>query len=552
MMLVMLIVASTCCAPFTYGQIMDFGNVLGVAQGKSPWSSENDYYYDTLNPEHAQPVITSPAQQFLINEGDNVVFPCVVTNLGEYNLIWRHGDKLLWILLEKNGERLEQEMTMGDSRLSLEGTALSLRDVQGEDAGSYTCEISSKPPRTLNHTLDVRVPPAVFPANNRSVVTVKMGSSVTIACLPYGKPRPSITWSLKGRKLTRAPSGNRLVVTNAQPEDNGMYTCTADNGAPTTAKAVITLQVMFPPKVRVEEEEVITGVSYSATLACFVEAEPMAKVNWYRKGDIPVDPLRLVKKMDVRRRYSLQFDMVTLEDFGVYTCNATNYMGNSSAVIHLTGRPKPVRYFSSPQGDENTTYTLVWDVESYAPVLTYTISYGNESDPEDQWVNLMVPGTSSSSSLHSSSHTFDNLQPGATYNVQVTATNEFGESDVNETFAFSTLREAGNISPEGDKPTGDQHPHPPSHQSQDVVSETDEEEEPSQVTPIKDAATVGTTDGEGAKPTLQEPQVIHDGVATAESSASAQDSAAPTLTPAERRTQMGAFLTAIILSCFFS
>ena len=45
----------------------------------------------------------------------------------------------------------------------------------------------------------------------------------------------------------------------------------------------------------------------------------------------------------IPHRYSLQFDMVTLEDFGVYTCNATNYMGNSSAVIHLTGRPKPVR-----------------------------------------------------------------------------------------------------------------------------------------------------------------------------------------------------------------
>ncbi|XP_063880283.1 protein amalgam-like isoform X2 [Scylla paramamosain] len=503
-------------------------------------------------PPHAQPVITSHAQQLMIDEGDQVELPCVVTNLGEYNLIWRHGNEILWILLEKHGERLEQEMTTRDSRLSLEGTALNLRDAQAGDAGTYTCEVSTKPPRTLNHTLDVRVPPTVFPAHNRSVVTVKMGSSVTIACHPYGNPRPSITWNLKGRKLTRVPSGNRLVVTNAQPEDNGMYTCTADNGAPTTAKAVITLQVMFPPRVRAEEEEVITGISYGATLACFVEAEPMARVNWYRKGDIPVDPLRLPKKVDARRRYSLQFDMVTLEDFGVYTCNATNYMGNSSAVIHLTGRPKPVRYFSSPQGEENTTYTLVWDVESYAPVLTYTISYGNESDPEDQWVNLMVPGTSSSSSLHSSSHTFDNLQPGATYHVQVTATNEFGESDVNETFAFSTLQEAGNISPEGDKPTGDQHPHPPSHQSQDVVSETDEEEESSQVTPIKDAAPFGTTDGEGAKPTLQEPQVIHDGVATAESSASAQDSAAPTLTPAERRTQMGAFLTAIILSCFFS
>lgn len=523
-MLVVLIVASTCC-----------GNVLGVAQG-SPWNSDNDYYYDTLNPAHAQPVITSPAQHFMVNEGEHVVLPCAVNNLGEYNLVWRHGNEILWILLEKHGERLEQEMTTRDSRLSLAGTALSLQDAQEGDVGSYTCEVSSKPPRTLNHTLDVRVPPTVFPAHNRSVVTVKMGSSVTIACHPYGNPRPTITWSVKrcewliaslhvsqGRKLTRASTGNRLMVTNAQPEDNGIYTCTADNGAPTTAEAVITLQVMFPPKVRAEEEEVITGISYGATLACFVEAEPMAKVNWYRKGDIPVDPLRLAKKVDARRRYSLQFDMVTLEDFGVYTCNATNYMGNSSAVIHLTGRPKPVRYFSSPQGEENTTYTLVWDVESYAPVLTYTISYGNESDPEEQWVSLVVPGTSSLSSLHSTSHTFDNLQPGATYHVQVTATNEFGESDVNETFAFSTLRE-----------------------------ETDEEEEPSQVTPIQDAAPIGTTDGEGAKPTLQEPQVIHDGVATAESSASAQDSAAPTLTPAERRTQMGAFLTAIILSCFFS
>ena len=70
-----------------------------------------------------------------------------------------------------------------------------------------------------------------------------------------------------------------------------------------------------------------------------------------------------------------------------------------------------------------------------------TSALTQESDPEDQWVNLMVPGTSSSSSLHSSSHTFYNLQPGATYLVQVTATNEFGESDVNETFAFSTFRE---------------------------------------------------------------------------------------------------------------
>ena len=68
-----------------------------------------------------------------------------------------------------------------------------------------------------------------------------------------------------------------------------------------------------------------------------------------------------------------------------------------------------------------------------------TAALPQESDSEDQWVRFTVPSTHSSSILHSRDHTFDNLLPGATYHVQVTATNEFGESDVNETFAFSTL-----------------------------------------------------------------------------------------------------------------
>lgn len=46
-----------------------------------------------------------------------------------------------------------------DSRLSLNGTALSLQDTQEEDAGPYTCEISTQPPRTVNHTLELRGAP---------------------------------------------------------------------------------------------------------------------------------------------------------------------------------------------------------------------------------------------------------------------------------------------------------------------------------------------------------------------------------------------------------
>ena len=71
---------------------------------------------------------------------------------------------------------------------------------------------------------------------------------------------------------------------------------------------------------------------------------------------------------------------------------------------------------------------------------------------------------------------------------------------------------AGTDPPEGTEPTGDQLLHPPSHQSQDVVSETDEAEESLQVVPTEDVAPTETqtTDGQEAKAT----QIIYDAVAS--------------------------------------
>ncbi|KAK3878431.1 hypothetical protein Pcinc_017015 [Petrolisthes cinctipes] len=232
--------------------------------------------------------------------------------------------------------------------------------------------------------------------------------------------------------------GPNLTLPTAGSKDNGVYVCTADDDGGNTASAAIMLQVLYPPKVRAESEVVYTGLNYETSLACVVEGEPLPQVKWFKGGVEPVNPLRLFKAVDASKRFSLQFARVQRGDFSNYTCNATNFMGNDSALISLQGRPKPVRYYSVGVGENGTSYTLVWHVESYAPVITYNIAYKNESDLEELWVNFTVPGTISSSHYHSSSHTFTQLQPGATYHVQVTATNEFGESDVNQTFSFTT------------------------------------------------------------------------------------------------------------------
>ncbi|XP_071549076.1 protein amalgam-like isoform X7 [Panulirus ornatus] len=488
----------------------------------SPWNTgESDYYYDVLTPEETLPVITTQSQTFTVDLGDSVLLPCDVEARGEFSLTWRRAEEILWILREHSDESFVK--VTSDPRVERVRTSLKLNDVQAADQNTYICEVSTQPPRTLDHSLSVRVPPSVYPAHNRSVVIIKMGSTVTLVCHASGNPMPNITWSLKGGSLPGPVDRANLTVVKARPEDNGQYKCTADNGVGQPASTTITLQVMHPPKVREEKKEVYTGVNFDATLACFVDAEPQAQVKWYRVGDIPVDPLRLIKGIDTNKRYSLQFERVQLDDFGYYTCNASNYMGNSSAVVHLSGRPKPVRYFSSTQGDKNTSYTLVWDVVSYAPILTYSIAYRNESDMEDQWVNFTVPGTTSSSIYHSKSHTFTQLDPGATYYVKVSAKNEFGESDINETFSFTTFNPVSEV--DGDS------------ESQGL---------PTSVTGDAETSAIPRTEGEEIHLRKKAP--------TAESAAVQDDSSSAvtfTMTPAEKRAQMIALVTAISLSCFF-
>ncbi|XP_053644231.2 protein amalgam isoform X1 [Cherax quadricarinatus] len=535
-----------------YEGLSDSVTDLVFGQPGSPWTTgDNDYYYDPLNPEDTFPVITSSSRSFSIQQGDSVILPCVVQNLEEYSLIWRHGNQILWVLQHRPDGPIVEAVSQ-DHRIGLNGTSLMLSRVQWKDAGTYTCELSTQPRRTLNHTLTVRVPPSVYPANNRSEVTIRIGSTVTLGCHASGYPTPTVTWTRKGGNLPGPAEGANLTVHEAVPEDNGVYKCTATNGVGKPASTSIILQVMHRPKVWAEKEEVYSGVGYEATIACYVEAEPRPQVKFYRLGDIPVDPLRLYKTFDVNNRYSLHFDHVQLSDFGYHTCNASNFIGNSSAIIRLSGRPKPVRFTSLSQGDKENTYTLVWDVESYAPVLAYIIAYRNESDGEDEGIKLTVPGTTSSSIYHSYSHNFTQLEPGATYYVQVTAKNEFGLSDVNETFTFTTFDPAGPDSPEDYDAEGEDSLSV-INQYEDVVSEAvGVSQLQADPTPSMDAATSPNTPSIVAA-NLTEQQQIQKKVSTAEKVHDDSSGAFTfTMTPAERRGQMVALVTAISLSCFFS
>ncbi|XP_063591836.1 uncharacterized protein LOC134768923 [Penaeus indicus] len=151
------------------------------------------------------------------------------------------------------------------------------------------------------------------------------------------------------------------------------------------------------------------------------------------------------------------------------------------------------KYVSPHQGDMETNYTLIWEVESIsllattfaianainvaifiaimitittisittiANAIVITVAIGiaititiittsspSDTDEEDQRITFTVPGTTSSTKYHSMSHTFTDLEPGSAYHARVVARNEYGRGEANESFAFTTLDSAGTDSP---------------------------------------------------------------------------------------------------------
>ena len=86
--------------------------------------------------------------------------------------------------------------------------------------------------------------PTVLEAKDRSPISLSIGdnvtaltnTSITIECPTSGVPTPMVTWTRDGQEI---PNGEKykvqedgsLVINEADGDDSGQYTCTADSVA---------------------------------------------------------------------------------------------------------------------------------------------------------------------------------------------------------------------------------------------------------------------------------------------------------------------------------
>uniref|UniRef100_A0A670YKA8 Myosin light chain kinase, smooth muscle n=1 Tax=Pseudonaja textilis TaxID=8673 RepID=A0A670YKA8_PSETE len=284
-------------------------------------------------------------------EGEVITFRCRVSGKPQATVEWF-----------KEGALLET----GDSILIYEEDGvhcLCLKKTQLEDSGFYSCkafnpggQASTRWLLTVKRPKVKEVPPHFLRVLKSCHVSE--GQDFTLRCSVEGIPVPQITWLLNDQPIQYVCSDfedgiAKLTIQDALPEDDGIYTCLAENAA---GKASCCAQVTVKEKrsrIKLESAQTVTanktfppillkGLSdlkvmdgSQVIMTVEVSANPPPEIIWLHNGKEiqETEDFHFEKKGNV---YRLCIQEVFPEDTGEYTCEAWNDLGGIHTEATLT------------------------------------------------------------------------------------------------------------------------------------------------------------------------------------------------------------------------
>ncbi|XP_054828903.1 myosin light chain kinase, smooth muscle-like [Eublepharis macularius] len=302
-------------------------------------------------PQGIPPQFESRPESQEILEGEEVTFKCKVSGKPKANVEWfKEGTQV------DAGDRVHIYEEDGIHCLCLKKTVL-------ENSGSYCCTASNiRGQASTRWMLTVRRPKVkeVAPhfSSELKSCSVGEGQDFVLQCSVEGTPVPQITWLLKDQPIQYAHSVfedgiAKLTIQDALPEDDGVYTCLAENSAGmASCSAQVTVKEKksrkklestlpspasktFPPIFLkgLTDLKVMDGSQVIMTVE--VSANPPPEIIWLHNGKEiqETEDFHFEKKGN---EYSLYIQEVFPEDTGKYTCEAWNDLGEAQTQATLT------------------------------------------------------------------------------------------------------------------------------------------------------------------------------------------------------------------------
>ncbi|XP_004688211.1 PREDICTED: hemicentin-1 [Condylura cristata] len=225
-------------------------------------------------------------------------------------------------------------------RIEAGGKKLEIISALESDHGQYVCVATSVAgEKEIKYEVDILVPPTIEGSDETSYFIVMVNNLLELECPVTGSPPPSIMWLKDGQLIDGRDgfkillNGRKLVLTQIQVSDTGLYRCVATNAAGDHKKE-FEVTVHVPPTVKSSGPSERAVVKYKPiTLQCIANGIPNPSITWLKDGQ-PVNTAQGNFKIQSSGRV-LQIAKALTEDAGRYTCVATNAAGEAQQEIQL-------------------------------------------------------------------------------------------------------------------------------------------------------------------------------------------------------------------------
>eukprot|EP00092_Neocalanus_flemingeri_P054291 GFUD01063929.1.p1 GENE.GFUD01063929.1~~GFUD01063929.1.p1 ORF type:complete len:489 (+),score=123.56 GFUD01063929.1:223-1689(+) len=386
-----------------------------------------------------RPVIISESVQLDVDNGMTIRLPCIVDKLpGEISIIWSKEDAKKTIIamgtMVLDQEFKDRATVVVDDK----GSTLTIGIAKSEDAGQYKCSVAVKGNRPeLKHTVRIRAPPSIE-SSTPSILEVKKGDDVTLDCKGSGSPKPTVKWSRVGKVMPDGSSdieSEVVIFSDVSRKHAGTYKCSATNGHGKGASKLVEVVVEYSPEVEVTEVFVHTQTGDEAEIVCRVHAVPKPTIVWSKDGQ-ELSPSQRVKMADIGSRHTLTISQVQKEDFGKYSCRASNSLGGDQRTITMTGHAAPAEFKSTASGHSESSFLLEWTSMSYTLIEEFLLEIS--LSPSGSWRSFTVVPTPDGAYHFAGKQFLSDLQSATPYRARVSTKNGEGWGSPSPVWNFAT------------------------------------------------------------------------------------------------------------------
>uniref|UniRef100_A0A452EJT6 Roundabout homolog 3 n=1 Tax=Capra hircus TaxID=9925 RepID=A0A452EJT6_CAPHI len=244
---------------------------------------------------------------------------------------------------KKDGVRLKEE----EGRITIRGGKLMMSHTFKNDAGMYVCVASNMAGERESGAakLVVLERPSFLRRPVNQVVLA--GAPVDFPCEVQGDPPPRLRWRKEDGELPTGSryeiqSDHRLQIRRVSAEDEGTYTCVAENSVG-RAEASGSLIVHVPPQLVTQPQDQMAAPGDSVAFQCETKGNPPPAIFWQKEGSqallFPSQSLQPTGRFSVSPRGQLNITEVQSRDAGYYVCQAVSVAGSvlAKALLEVKG-----------------------------------------------------------------------------------------------------------------------------------------------------------------------------------------------------------------------